>query len=100
MSPYFLWKRAKEACVSFGASPPPRRSSPQRTNFGGSNRAFWGHKMFEYPALLTKAEENDEERMLLAIDEAVQASLAGEVPVGAVLVHNGRIKGRLDGSIV
>jgi tRNA(adenine34) deaminase len=38
--------------------------------------------------------ERDERFMMIALDEAVQASEEGEVPVGAVVVCNGRVIAR------
>lgn len=38
--------------------------------------------------------DNDQKWMLIALDEAKQAAEEGEVPVGAVVVCNGRIVGR------
>lgn len=40
------------------------------------------------------SEERDERFMLMALDEAVQAAEEGEVPVGAIVVCNGRVIAR------
>ena len=39
-------------------------------------------------------EEDHERWMRLALDEAMRAAEEGEVPVGAVVVHEGRLIGR------
>lgn len=44
--------------------------------------------------MLSSQKERDKYYMRLAIQEAEKASEAGEVPVGAVLVHKNRILGR------
>jgi tRNA(adenine34) deaminase len=40
------------------------------------------------------AHVTDDEAMLLALDEAQTAAAKGEVPVGAVIIHDGKVVGR------
>jgi len=51
--------------------------------------------MLSCPEMLTPGEKDDDaEFMQVALDEARAAAARGEVPVGAVVVHEGRIIGR------
>lgn len=45
-------------------------------------------------AILFRMDANDEQYMRLALEEARRAAEAGEVPVGAVLVHDGQLIAR------
>jgi len=53
-----------------------------------------------FQLVLDQSMESDEELMRLAVGEAAAARAAGEVPIGAIIVIEGEIKGRGQNSVI